>query len=112
MIVFQRDGLHRLLGLPMCDLTGRDYEAHPVFGAFISQTRARMQGVFRHPFLDARGHDFEYCDQMHLVHDFAEFSGGTPSKALAELETVFVDPIKTMRKGLPQMPLPNSLLIL
>jgi hypothetical protein len=27
-------------------------------------------------------HEFGYYDQMHMVHDFAEFTGGTPTEAI------------------------------
>ncbi len=46
-------------------------------------------------------HTFGYYDQMHMVHDFTEFTGGTPSKALHELETVFVEQIRILRAGNP-----------
>jgi AraC-like DNA-binding protein len=42
-------------------------------------------------------HEFGYYDQMHMVHDFSEFTGGTPSEILNQLEAVFVEPIKQMR---------------
>jgi AraC-like DNA-binding protein len=44
-------------------------------------------------------HSFGYYDQMHMVHDFEEFTGGTPTQTLIQLETVFVEQIKTMRSA-------------
>jgi AraC-like DNA-binding protein len=44
-------------------------------------------------------HYFGYYDQMHMVHDFAEFTGETPTGTLTQLETVFVEQIKMMRSG-------------
>ena len=42
-------------------------------------------------------HRFAYYDQMHMVHDFAEFTGASPSETLNQLETVYVEQIKSMR---------------
>jgi AraC-like DNA-binding protein len=47
-------------------------------------------------------HEFGYYDQMHMVHDFAEFTGATPSETLTHLETIFVEEIETMRPGGPR----------
>jgi AraC-like DNA-binding protein len=44
-------------------------------------------------------HTFGYYDQMHMVHDFAEFTGGTPSETLNQLEKVFVEQIRSLRTG-------------
>ena len=42
--------------------------------------------------------EFGYYDHMHMVHDFAEFTGGTPSETLAQLETLFVEPLRGIRR--------------
>ena len=44
---------------------------------------------------------FGYYDQMHMVHDFAEFTGGTPSETLNQLENVFVEQIRSLRTDGP-----------
>jgi AraC-like DNA-binding protein len=44
-------------------------------------------------------HDFGYYDQMHMVHDFEELTGETPTELLTQLESVFVEQIKTLRSG-------------
>ena len=46
-------------------------------------------------------HEFGYYDQMHMVHDFAEFTDKTPTETLIQLETVFVEQIKTIRSSAP-----------
>jgi AraC-like DNA-binding protein len=42
-------------------------------------------------------HEYGYYDQMHMIHDFAEFTGGTPAEILTQLQRVFVEQIRTMR---------------
>ena len=49
-------------------------------------------------------HSFGYHDQMHMVHDFAEFTGATPSETLDQLEGVYVEQIKSLRSGGPPPP--------
>jgi AraC-like DNA-binding protein len=44
-------------------------------------------------------HEFGYYDQMHMIHDFGEFTDKTPTEILIQLETVFVEQIKTIRSG-------------
>jgi AraC-like DNA-binding protein len=44
-------------------------------------------------------HEFGYYDQMHMVHDFGEFTDSTPTETLIQLETVFLEQIKTIRSG-------------
>ncbi len=44
-------------------------------------------------------HSFGYHDQMHMIHDFAEFTGATPSETLNQLENVYVEQIKSLRSG-------------
>jgi AraC-like DNA-binding protein len=44
-------------------------------------------------------HQFGYYDQMHMVHDFGEFTGETPTKTLTQLEAVFGEMLLTMRSA-------------
>lgn len=46
-------------------------------------------------------HQFGYYDHMHMVHDFAEFMGKTPTETLSELETVFAEQIRDLRSSEP-----------
>jgi AraC-like DNA-binding protein len=47
-------------------------------------------------------HEFGYYDQMHMVHDFKEFTGRTPNEALRQMEVLFRGQIETERSnGLP-----------
>jgi AraC-like DNA-binding protein len=45
-------------------------------------------------------HELGYFDQMHMIHDFAEFTGGTPTQMLREVEGLFRERVKAIRDGL------------
>jgi AraC-like DNA-binding protein len=44
-------------------------------------------------------HEFGYYDQMHMVHDFEGFTGGTPTRILREVEMLFREQIHAVRSG-------------
>ncbi len=44
-------------------------------------------------------HQFGYHDQMHMVHDFGEFTGETPTKTLSQLKAVFSGRLLTARSA-------------
>jgi len=87
----------------------------PKLFARIARFEAALENKARHgnkSWTDV-AHEFRYYDQMHMVHDFAEFTGGTPTETLAQLETVFVDQIKAIRSpGFSKAVNSNSRLIL
>ena len=44
-------------------------------------------------------HEFGYYDQMHLIHDFQDLTGETPTAMLSRTEALFRVPIRAMRSG-------------
>jgi hypothetical protein len=44
-------------------------------------------------------HQFGYYDQMHMVHDFGELTGGTPTETLTHLEKVFGERLLMVRSA-------------
>ncbi|MGB9455329.1 MAG: AraC family transcriptional regulator [Bryobacteraceae bacterium] len=186
VVMFQPDGLQRLFGLPMPEMTDRSYDARSVLGCSISRAwqilgdlesfgervrlmnelllrqslrapaadgisdaanrmirtggrvdmptlagkagfstrhfaRKFIQQVGVRPKLFARiarfeaalenkarfatkswthiAHEFGYYDQMHMVHEFGDFTGGAPNEILTQLAGVFTEPIRQMRLG-------------
>jgi AraC-like DNA-binding protein len=45
-------------------------------------------------------HEFGYYDQMHLIHDFREFTAGTPTDTLRTLEAFFREQIRLVQIGI------------
>jgi hypothetical protein len=44
-------------------------------------------------------HTFGYYDHMHMVHDFGEFTGETPTETLNQLESVFGERLIKVRSA-------------
>lgn len=45
-------------------------------------------------------HEFGYHDQMHLIHDFKEFTAGTPTDSMRIMEVFFREQIRLIQIGL------------
>ena len=64
---------------------------HPKLYARIVRFEAALESKARTPaksWTDV-AHEFGYYDQMHLVHDFQGFTGGTPTQILVQFEALF-----------------------
>jgi transcriptional regulator GlxA family with amidase domain len=44
-------------------------------------------------------HEFGYHDQMHMIHDFEQFTGDTPTETLRVVEMFFRHEIEASRRG-------------
>jgi hypothetical protein len=44
-------------------------------------------------------HEFGYYDQMHMWHDFEDFTGETPTNMLSRTEMVFREQLAAMRSS-------------
>ena len=44
-------------------------------------------------------HELGYFDQMHMIHDFQQFTGRTPTHAFGPMEILFRDQMDAMRSG-------------
>lgn len=44
-------------------------------------------------------HEFSYHDQMHMVHDFRAFTGGSPTETMCQMELLFRAQIDALRAG-------------
>lgn len=53
-------------------------------------------------------YEFGYYDQMHMIHDFKEFTGATPRQILNHLEALFSAQIEQIRSGAAVPKSPNE----
>lgn len=74
---------------------------HPKLYARIVRFEAALDGKARSPTKSWTevAHDIGYYDQMHMVHDFESFTGGTPAAMLREVESLFREQIEAIRSG-------------
>ncbi len=73
----------------------------PKLYARIVRFEAALDGKARSPtksWTDV-AHDIGYYDQMHMVHDFESFTGGTPTEMLTEVEALFREQLEAIRSG-------------
>jgi AraC-like DNA-binding protein len=63
----------------------------PKLFARIARFEAALERMGRFPDVSWTevAYQFGYFDQMHMVHEFAQFTGGTPTRALRHFETAF-----------------------
>lgn len=109
-LIFARNGRVRIPDLAACSGVGtRQFER--VFGSRFGMRPKQYSRIVRfQAALDSKArsskawadvaHDFGYHDQMHMIHDFEEFSGKTPTETLRLVEICYRQQIEAVRIGM------------
>ena len=72
---------------------------HPKLYARIVRFEAALDRKARSPHRSWTevAHESGYYDQMHMIHDFEDFTGGTPARILTDFEVLFREQIQAFR---------------